>query len=288
MSSPFVTPRVHLAPTITTDIRTLPDLVNFHVKNNPQHLFCLQAEKKSTGSGYDLTPVTYEKLHRALIRCQTWLRNHAPGFHSPSTTGGTDGVAVKSAPIAILMESDVGLAVYVLALMGLGIPAVLLSSRLSPLAVQHLIRTTGAKLTVVSPRLHHLILEAFPAAGDEGQDDAPDGVEPQDVERAPEVRITPGYGFFMEEERQVTAVTDAASITHPLHYIAEDDRQVVILHSSGSSGLPKPIYCSHRYFLGFSVCHGFVSDAEAQGLTISTSPFFHVRSPSLTHLRGSH
>ena len=99
----------------TTDIHTLPDLVDFHVQNNPQHLFCIQAEKKPTGSGYEFVPVSYGRLYRALLRCQAWLGEHTPGFHSPAK--GADGVIIKSAPIALLIEGDVGLAAYVLALM---------------------------------------------------------------------------------------------------------------------------------------------------------------------------
>lgn len=272
--APFSTPRVYLQPTAATDIRTLPDLVDFHVQNNPQHLFCLQAEKSPSGSGYDFVPVSYDTLRCAILRCQAWLGEHARGFHPP--VHGADGGAVRSAPIALLMESDVGLAVYVLALMALGIPALVLSTRLSPLSIQHLFRTSGAKLAIVSSRLHPLILEAFPTVDDENHPASSEEAA-QDGHQSPPICIAAKYETFLEESQ---GLTDTSTIAHPLHFIGEEDRQVVILHSSGSSGLPKPIYCSHRYFLGFAVCHGFVSDVEAQGLTISTSPFFHVRTPS--------
>jgi acyl-CoA synthetase (AMP-forming)/AMP-acid ligase II len=265
----FLTPSIGLEPNLTTGVRTLPELVEFHTKNNAQHMFCLQAEKKTSSSGNEFVSVNYERLQHAIFRCQAWLGDHAPELHPPIR--GTGGETKKCAPVAILMESDFSLAVYVLTLMGLGIPAVMLSSRLSPLAVRHLIRATGAKLALVSQRLHPLILEAFPPGGDGSPASILSG-EVLDDQQDLAVCLAAGYEFFLADE-QVTST----GVAHHDHYIAEDDRQVVILHSSGSSGLPKPIYCSHRYFLGFTTCHDFSSDMEAQGLTISTSPFFHVR-----------
>jgi acyl-CoA synthetase (AMP-forming)/AMP-acid ligase II len=170
------------------------------------------------------------------------------------------------------MESDVGLAVYVLALMGLGIPVLVLSTRLSSLSIRHLVRTAGATLAVVSSRFHPLMIEAFQAV--EERNPAPREAT-RDGYKDPSIHIAAKYETFLQEGQDVPDAP--TTIAHPLHYIAEEDRQVVILHSSGSSGLPKPIYCSHRYFLCFAVCHGFVSDVEERGLTISTSPFFHVR-----------
>ncbi|RYP25007.1 hypothetical protein DL765_000235 [Monosporascus sp. GIB2] len=143
----FIPPKVSLDPTTGSGIRTLPELVDFHGETNPQHLFCLQAERDNR-----FVPVSYDRLQHAIVRCQAWFEEQAIGLHPP--LGGPDGHVKKCAPVAILMESHVGLAIYVLACMGKGIPAVLLSARLSAPAVRHLIRQTGAKLILVSPRLH--------------------------------------------------------------------------------------------------------------------------------------
>jgi acyl-CoA synthetase (AMP-forming)/AMP-acid ligase II/NAD(P)-dependent dehydrogenase (short-subunit alcohol dehydrogenase family) len=255
----FVFPEVRLERSSSTTIRTLPELVEFHVKHNPQHLFCFQAEKKANGDGtYDFVPVTYEKLRNAILQCQVWLTEHVPGFHLPAVS--EDGSVKKCPPVAILMESHFALAVYVLALMGMGVPCVLLSARLSPLAVAHLIRATGAKSAIVSQRLHPVISEAFSTSN-----------EIQNGFNEVDIAIAPGYELFLQAE----AVANDGRVAFPHHYVSEDDRQALILHSSGTSGLPKPIYCAHRHFLGFAACHNFSSDAEAHGLTISTSPFFH-------------
>ena len=258
----FIPPKVSLDPTKRLGIRTLPALVDFHGENNPQHPFCLQVERDNR-----FVLVSYERLQHAIVRCQAWLEEQAIGLHPP--TVDTDGHVKKCSPIAILMESHVGLAIYVLACMGMGIPVVLLSARLSAPAVRHLIRETGAKLTLISPRLQPLAREAFPAAEDDEKEVDEDG-------NGLTIRIVAGYEVLLEEGKAADTGRLATCTAHPNHFVSEEDRQVLILHSSGTSGLPKPIPCSHRYFLGYATCHSFCSDEEAHGLTVSTPPFFHV------------
>ena len=139
----FIPPKVSLDPTTGSGIRTLPAVVDFHGENNPQHLFCLQVERDNR-----FVPVSYERLQHAIIRCQAWLHEQAIGLHPPIVD--TDGRVKKCAPVAILMESHVGLAIYVLACIGKGIPVMLLSARFSAPAVRHLIRETGAELILAS------------------------------------------------------------------------------------------------------------------------------------------
>ncbi|KAK1635917.1 hypothetical protein BDP81DRAFT_450746 [Colletotrichum phormii] len=235
--SSFRTPEVSLEHASTSGLRTLPELVNFHAENNPKHLFGLQAEANEAGNGHSFVPLRYETLQRAIIRCQAWLMQQTTSLHPPKTAA--DGSVKKCAPVAVLMESHVGLVICVLACMGMGVPVVLLSARLSAPSARHLIRETDAKLALVSPRLVPLAAEAV-------------GAE------------------FQDECQDLTFRAANAN-----HYVSEDDRQVLILHSSGTSGLPKPIPCSHKYFLGYATCHSFASTAEAHGLTVSTLPFFH-------------
>ena len=259
----FIPPRISLDPNTQSDIQTLPALVDFHAENNPQHLFCIQVKRDNGG-----VRVSYAMLRQAIVGCQAWLRDQAIGLQPPVVD--PNGNVKKSAPIAILMESHVFLAIYVLAGMGMGIPIVLLSVRLSASAVRHLIRQTGAKLILVSPRLRPLASEAFPAAGEDGDEEA----EHKDIKVS--IRLVAEYESFLEKGAAAGTGRITTYTAHPNHFVSEEDRQVLILHSSGTSGLPKPIPCSHRYLLGYATCHSFRSNEEAHGLTISTLPIFHV------------
>ncbi|KAH3971921.1 hypothetical protein HBI24_172510 [Parastagonospora nodorum] len=257
--STFLSPGLSLDRDSASGIRTLPELVEFHVKHNPQHRFCIQAEKPLIENGaYQLTPVSYERLQQAILRCQAWLRHNAPNIHASFLDD--HGIVKRCASVAVLMESHTGLAVFILTLMGMGVPVVLLSTRLSPVAISHLMRTTRAQHALVSQRLQPLIVEARSIRNSE-----------LDKECSPEVYIAPGYEIFLDK----VPVTYDGKIAHPNHFISESDCQALILHSSGTSGLPKPVYCSHKSFLGFAICHSFSSEIEAHNLTVSTSPFFH-------------
>lgn len=55
----------------------------------------------------------------------------------------------------------------------------------------------------------------------------------------------------------------------------ELDSVILLLHSSGTTGLPKPIPLTHRNLLFAVNCHGFDTEEEAQGLNASTLPLFH-------------
>ncbi|KAL8850362.1 MAG: hypothetical protein Q9221_004682 [Calogaya cf. arnoldii] len=160
------------------------------------------------------------------------------------------------------MEGNVVMTVHVLSLIGLGVPVVLLSARLCSLSVGHLLKTTGAKSVLVSPRLRSVVTEALTSGGNDEEF------------RVSEIKICDPAAsdvIFASSKDRLDG-----NIAHTNHYNSETDSDVLVLHSSGSTGLPKPVYCSHRHLLGFACCHDFVSDQIAQGLVISTSPLFHV------------
>ena len=256
--STFVFPTISLERNPDSHIRSLPDLVEFHIKNNPQHLFCIQAKKPSSEDDAHLfTPVSYKRLEQAILRCQSWLKNNAPSIYNSSLGDGQ--ISRSCPPVAILMESHVGLAVFILTLMGMGIPVVLLSTRLSPLAIKHLMQVTGTRHVIVSQRLASQISEAN-SIGD----------QKPEHESSLGVHVAASYEEFLDEGN-----IQHGQVAYSNHFVSEEDRNALILHSSGTSGLPKPIYCAHRHFLGFAMCHD-LSTSEMHGLTLSTSPFFHV------------
>ncbi|EAT86632.2 hypothetical protein SNOG_05568 [Parastagonospora nodorum SN15] len=214
--STFLSPGLSLDRDSASGIRTLPELVEFHVKHNPQHRFCIQAEKPLIENGaYQLTPVSYERLQQAILRCQAWLRHNAPNIHASFLDD--HGIVKRCASVAVLMESHTGLAVFILTLMGMGVPVVLLSTRLSPVAISHLMRTTRAQHALVSQRLQPLIVEARSIRNSE-----------LDKECSPEVYIAPGYEIFLDK----VPVTYDGKIAHPNHFISE-----TLLEESGAKAL---------------------------------------------------
>lgn len=87
----------------------------------------------------------------------------------------------------------------------------------------------------------------------------------------------PSFDQYLEDNNPILMQTDAAKeIPPPFHLVNDGDRNVIILHSSGSTGLPKPIYQTHRYLLGYAACHTFPEDADVSQVCASTLPLFHV------------
>lgn len=56
-----------------------------------------------------------------------------------------------------------------------------------------------------------------------------------------------------------------------------DDCDACILHSSGTTGLPKPIYHAQAYLLLYAACHRIPEQNEPFHFNVSTLPLYHVR-----------
>ena len=143
----------------------------------------------------------------------------------------------------------------------------LLSARLSPLAIHHLLIQASAKAIIVSPRLLNTAREALSLFA------------PSDL--APTVYSQTFYAAFCGAPPDIYD----DDICGENHYAGEADRNVLILHSSGTTGLPKAIYHSHRYLLAYTACHDFSNNREAQALNLTTLPLYHV---SFSRERSNH
>jgi acyl-CoA synthetase (AMP-forming)/AMP-acid ligase II len=184
---------------------------------------------------------------------------------------------VKGAPTAIFMDSNVELIIYLFALMGLGVPVVLLSTRLSSAAVNHLLKKTRTSAILVSPRLSSIAEEALALwNADDAEETSHENPQKRDENiPRPTQHYPVSYEVFLT---QITFSSRAmqGEVSRPHHYISGTDCDVLILHSSGTTGLPKPIYTSHRHYLSFALCHEFKNEDEMLSSTLSTSPLFHV------------
>ena len=106
-------------PRWTSKIRSLLDLVDFNAFHNPDLLFGLQESKTSA----DLRSITYKELAQAVSRCIGWLNDQ--NLNHISNKLNRQESPPKPPPVALLMNSDVNIFIYVLALMRLGIPVLI-------------------------------------------------------------------------------------------------------------------------------------------------------------------
>lgn len=108
-------------------IQSLPDLILFNARENPNHTFCLQAESNTevdesnaTPEPFSLLPVTFRQLAGAIHVCAATLRKSVPERCLLSRGEGDNECAL--APVALLLESNVGLFIYLATLLSMQIP----------------------------------------------------------------------------------------------------------------------------------------------------------------------
>ena len=220
----------------------ISDLVYFNAVNNPHHVFCLQSWQVSNDSAsrFKYSYITYSQLARAVERCCDWILSNAPGTFEARLA--PDGSIYKSAPVALFMESDVGLFIYMLSLLTLNIPVrmswprsidkianstcqcLLLSIRLSPNAVRHLVNETSAASIITTSRMS--------SSARNIQSDCENGK----TSSAALVTAAP-FQEFLDPEFPSSQLLQRVSRSQQL--VRESDRNVFILHSSGTTGTSK-------------------------------------------------
>lgn len=219
--------------------RSLPDLIQFNADHNPNHLFAIQAAKRGPETRTDLDQVTFRALHLAVIACQEWL-----------ATNDIEGKHEK--PVALLMESGLGLFIHLAALLSMEVPVLLLSARLGIAAIRHLVDKTGARAILVSQQTLTTATQSTTGTPVEVLDTLP-------------------YVDFLAWPK--------TPVSHPRlpGVPREHDRPgSLILHSSGTTGLPKPIPLTHRYLLGYAACHNLRPEDSVGCTNVSTLPLYHV------------
>jgi hypothetical protein len=122
-SQNFITPEIDASspPAEDASLKTVAQLIDFNAQHNPNYLFCLQAEKPLDGvKDPPLLRITHKSFQAMILSCQTWVQEHIKEIQLPMKDERGD--IVKGAPIGILLDSDIGLLVYLFALVGLGVP----------------------------------------------------------------------------------------------------------------------------------------------------------------------
>jgi hypothetical protein len=112
-------------------ILSLPDLIEFNAEENPDQIFCLQVEShygnteegSSGGHQYRTCPITFAQLAEAVFSCSLWIQKSLNPLNHDRNQ-----VTRGRKPVALYLESDVGLFIYLAALLSLDIPVWPLSS----------------------------------------------------------------------------------------------------------------------------------------------------------------
>ena len=251
-------------------IRNILELVDFDARHNPDHTFCLQEVKDAPS----LMKITFKQLAQAVRVASAWLCQVGVGKHPGERHGG--GVRDEALPVGLLMGSDIGIFINLLALMRLGIPVsaifgysleyarakilqvALLSARLSPVAIAHLVESVNIRDLLVTSHTTRVANAAMKLVSEQN------GASVDCVQ-------VPTFTFFLEHKDSL-----ADYLRQPFHVVDELDRSAIILHSSGSTGLPKPIYHTHKYLLSYAGCHIYPEGDDVSGVCASTLPLFHV------------
>ncbi|KAK8137271.1 hypothetical protein PG984_005211 [Apiospora sp. TS-2023a] len=225
-----------------TRVQSLIELIDFNHDHNASHTFCIQA--KSDGA---LSPVTHAEFKAAVSRCATWAHNIFS-----NTVASDDNAGAGEAPVALLMESDVGLVIHEFALISNGTPPLVLSPRLPLVAMEGLLKTVSARTIIVSRRFSMGLKSVL------------DGLASKGIS----VTVSKPYEEFCQ-----SGLIDSNFPSLPKPKTLDDT--ILLLHSSGSTGLPKPIPLTHRMLLSAVNCHEFHTESQAQGINLTTLPMFH-------------
>lgn len=102
-------------------IRSLPDLIQFNAVHNPNGAFCTQTKQSQfPGQEFQIVEVTFLGLAQAVERCCQWILSNIKEARSAKLAG--DGSVQKGQPLALFLESDLTLFIYLAALLTLNIP----------------------------------------------------------------------------------------------------------------------------------------------------------------------
>lgn len=116
----FIRPNINLQAQDETSIQTIPELIEHNAAHNPHHLFCIQTQKRIQSARPELLSISYLQLKRAILYCQAWLLHNITELKLPVIVNG--GTVSKGSPVALMVESDVGLLIHLFSLMSLGVP----------------------------------------------------------------------------------------------------------------------------------------------------------------------
>ncbi|KAF7789287.1 hypothetical protein EIP86_000228 [Pleurotus ostreatoroseus] len=147
----------------------------------------------------------------------------------------------KARPVGLLMASDLSWFIHFLALLRLGVPVLFM---------------------LTSRQLQGLVEEALESAqlSDAHPSTAPPALH---------------YALSYDELLDSHSSLNVDDVPPSARFLGGHSRNMVIMHSSGTTGLPKPIFHSHSYLLGYAACHRLSASDVDGAVNVSTLPLYH-------------
>ncbi|CAI7655071.1 unnamed protein product [Penicillium glandicola] len=225
--------------------RTALRILDAIAEKQPDQLYCVHPISSDISQGWK--NITFADLASAINRMALWIHENIASSDVPQT-------------LAYMGANDIRYCAFMFACMRLRHTALLLSPRNSESASTHLLGATGCSKFVYSPERSKQIEELK-------------GGNPSLQEW-----VVPGlWGLFDSSSAPAPVVKEP---TEDL-----EDRIAVYIHSSGTTGLPKPIPMTNGYFLVLEKTgllphpenrkSSIVGVAERGRRMFTMSPFFH-------------
>ncbi|KAL9933517.1 hypothetical protein V8E36_007724 [Tilletia maclaganii] len=231
-------------------MRTIYDVLQQSATANPDHPYAIQHTSRTLDLALAHT-VTHCDLLTAVDRCSAWL------VHNKLASRFAGGSSSRGPPVAIFLSSDLNILIHVLALLKLGNPVALFSARLSAIALQHLIASIG---------VHHILTTAstWATIADE---------LPPDFS-TPTTNILPLALYLSPSAKELDCLPIPEKGDESQHH---NDMSVFAWHSSGSTGLPKPVFHTHRFWHCYLACYDFDEDQDQvhRKQALNMPPLYH-------------
>jgi acyl-coenzyme A synthetase/AMP-(fatty) acid ligase len=141
------------------------------------------------------------------------------------------------------------------------IQVLLMSARLTPVAIAQLLKQTSTSCVLINSQVTHAAGEALVL-----------------LQADVDVPALPSFIDALNFEDLLSHDASVSQTIVPPRYDAwlREDLDAVIMHSSGTTGLPKPVYHSQAYPLIYAAAHRLPEQRDSFRFNVSTLPLYHV------------
>jgi acyl-CoA synthetase (AMP-forming)/AMP-acid ligase II len=136
-----------------------------------------------------------------------------------------------------------------------------MSARLTPVAIAQLLKQTTTTSILINSQVSRASQEALEILQADG-----------------DLHVIPSFIAALNSEDLLSRNVSLPQTSVPPRFAAwaREDLDAVIMHSSGSTGLPKAVYHSQTYPLIYAAAHRLPEQKDSFRFNVSTLPLYHV------------